>query len=196
MENTENKDIAQNIDSTPLKSSIAMTPQNVTIMILSILLIFSFLGINLLDILSNIIKLIINLFGPLVTEILSILGYTGGSILNKSADVVADVGKGAIDVGEGAVQSVGDLLIKASKKGVNEDAVNQLDNVLSVPDNNNNTLVDSAEDPIQKPISANKTGWCLVGEFDNRRSCIHVNEYDKCMSGQIFPNREQCLKIR
>jgi len=181
--------------SQPMMSNFSMTPQNIIIMVLSILLVLSFLGINLLDILSNIIKLIIRIFSPLVTELLSILGYTTGSILNKSADVASDVGKTAIDVGEGAIQSVGDLLIKASKKGVDPDAQNQLDSVLSVDDQPNNALMDSAESPIQKPISSNKAGWCLVGEFDNRRSCIQVNEYDKCMSGQIFPNREQCLKI-
>jgi hypothetical protein len=168
--------------SQPMMSNFSMTPQNIIIMVLSILLVLSFLGINLLDILSNIIKLIIRIFSPLVTELLSILGYTTGSILNKSADVASDVGKTAIDVGEGAIQSVGD-------------AQNQLDSVLSVDDQPNNALMDSAESPIQKPISSNKAGWCLVGEFDNRRSCIQVNEYDKCMSGQIFPNREQCLKI-
>jgi hypothetical protein len=68
--------------------------------------------------------------------------------------------------------------------------------LLIIDDKNANNLVDDPEDPIQKPISSSKAGWCLVGEFDNRRSCIQVNEYDKCMSGQIFPNREQCLKIR
>lgn len=179
----------------PMSSNFVMTPQNIIILVLSILLVLSFLGINLLDILSNIIKLIIRIFSPLVTELLSILGYTTGSILNKSADVASDVGKTAIDVGEGAIQSVGDLLIKASKKGVNPDAQNQLDSVLSVDNQPNNALMDNAESPIQKPISSNKAGWCLAGEFDNRRSCIQVNEYDKCMSGQIFPNREQCLKI-
>lgn len=179
----------------PMSSNFVMTPQNIIIMVLSILLVLSFLGINLLDILSNIIKLIIRIFSPLVTELLSILGYTTGSILNKSADVASDVGKTAIDVGEGAIQSVGDLLIKASKKGVDPDAQNQLDSVLSVDNQPDNALMDNAESPIQKPISSNKAGWCLVGEFDNRRSCIQVNEYDKCMSGQIFPNREQCLKI-
>merc|ERR1711968_374749 len=179
----------------PMSSNFAMTPQNIIIMVLSVLLILSFLGINLLDILSNIIKLIIKIFSPLITELLSILGYTSGSIINKTADVAADVGKGAIDIGEGAIQGVGDLSIKASRKGVDSEAANQLDSVLSIDDKNANNLVDDPEDPIQKPISSSKAGWCLVGEFDNRRSCIQVNEYDKCMSGQIFPNREQCLKI-
>ena len=193
----ENNDQKTDTETNPLvNSSIASTPQNIIIVILSILLIFSFLGINILDILSNIIKLIIKIFSPLVTELLSILGYTSGSIINKTADVAADVGKGAIDIGEGAVQGVGDLLIKASRKGVDDEAANQLDSVLSIDDKNANNLVDDPEDPIQKPISSSKAGWCLVGEFDNRRSCIQVNEYDKCMSGQIFPNREQCLKIR
>ena len=39
------------------------------------LLIFSFLGINLLDILT-LLKLLIKLFGPIVSQLLSLIGYT------------------------------------------------------------------------------------------------------------------------
>jgi hypothetical protein len=52
---------------------------------------------------------------------------------------------------------------------------------------------DTAENPIQKPISASKSGWCLIGEYENRRGCIEVGEQDKCLSGQIFPNQKMCL---
>ena len=39
-------------------------PKNVVIMVLVVLLLLSFLGINILDILSNIIKIFVNLLGP------------------------------------------------------------------------------------------------------------------------------------
>ena len=80
--------------------------KNLIIVILCVLLVFSFLGINLLDILSNLIK-IVALFGPLIAQILSVLGFTTGTVLNAGADVVADTGKFALDVAEGTVQSVG-----------------------------------------------------------------------------------------
>ena len=52
---------------------------------------------------------------------------------------------------------------------------------------------DISENPIQKPISSNKTGWCLVGEYKNKRGCIEIGEHEKCMSGQVFPEQQMCL---
>lgn len=167
--------------------------KNTVILVLSVLLILSFLGINLLDIISNFIKLIIKLFGPLVSQILSIFGYTTGTIINTGAAGASDVAKGAIDVAEGTIQSVGDLMIKASKSGVNYDVQRELDSALTNTNYANMAGSDISENPIQKPISSNKTGWCLVGEFDNKRKCIKVTEQDKCMSGQIYPNEQVCI---
>ena len=171
----------------------SFSTKNTVILVLSVLLILSFLGINLLDIISNFIKLIIKLFGPLVSQILSIFGYTTGTIINSGAAGASDVAKGAIDVAEGTIQSVGDLMIKASKSGVNYDVQRELDTALTSTNYANMADSDISENPIQKPISSNKTGWCLVGEFDNKRKCIKVTEQDKCMSGQIFPNEQVCI---
>ena len=169
------------------------SPKNVVIMVLSVLLLFSFLGINILDILSNFIKLIIRLFGPIVSELLGLLGYTTGTVINTSADVAADAAKGAIDIAEGTIQNVGDLMIKASKDDINLTSKSSLDNVLSM-ETVNNVDMDISENPIQKPISSNKINWCLVGEYKNKRKCIDVQDSDKCMSGQVFPNLETCLQ--
>ena len=98
-----------------------------------------------------------------------------------------------------------EIMIKASKGNMNMDAKNDLNNIFktnnvdlsltkfdkpppsySVPKN------DVSENPIQKPISADKRQWCLVGEYDNKRKCIDISEHDKCMSGQVFPN-EKCV---
>ena len=38
----------------------------------------------------------------------------------------------------------------------------------------------------------NKSGWCLVGQEQGFRSCIEVNDFDKCMSGSIFPSKDIC----
>lgn len=169
------------------------SPKNVVIMVLSVLLLFSFLGINILDILSNFIKLIIRLFGPIVSELLGLLGYTTGTVINTSADVAADAAKGAIDIAEGTIQNVGDLMIKASKDDINLTSKSSLDNALSM-ETVNNVDMDISENPIQKPISSNKINWCLVGEYKNKRKCIDVQDGDKCMSGQVFPNLETCLQ--
>ena len=51
----------------------------------------------------------------------------------------------------------------------------------------------ASENPIQKPISANKTNWCLIGEYQQKRGCIEIKDHDKCMSGQVFPTQKMCL---
>ena len=170
-------------------------PKNVVIMVLVVLLLLSFLGINILDIFSNIIKIFVRLFGPIVNQILSLLGYTTGSVLNVSADVIGDTSKAAIDIAEGTVQNVGNLLIKASKTSIDKNTKTQLDNVLSnsSTQTTNNVEQDIPENPIQNPISSSKNSWCYIGEYEKKRSCIAMNEHDKCMSGQVFPEQQICL---
>ena len=176
------------------------TYKNVLIGVLVVLLILSFLGINLLDIISDIIKYIVSLFEPIVSQLLSLLGYTAGNVLNKSADIVSDTGKVTLDIAEGTVQNVGNLMIKASKNNLNPNTRAKLEKTLEDDIDNNylNTNYsmpenDVTENPIQNPISSNKNGWCLVGEYKNKRGCIEVTEQDKCMSGQIFPSQQICL---
>jgi hypothetical protein len=47
---------------------------------------------------------------------LSILGYTSGSIINTTADLAADTSHFGIDVAEGTVHDVGNLLLATSDK--------------------------------------------------------------------------------
>lgn len=171
-----------------------MTPKNVIIAMLCVLLIFNYIGINLLDILNNLLTSVIRIFGPLITTILSTLGYTTGIVLNKSADIAGDTGKAAIDIAEGTVQSVGNLMIKASKRGMNTNSLGELENAMQLNDNLMNVPSnDMASNQIQKPISSNKAGWCLVGEYESKRGCVGVDQHDKCLSGKIYPSKEECM---
>ena len=171
---------------------------NKIIIILSVLLILSFLGINVLDVVSNIIKAILALLGPPVGKLLAVFGYTSGTLINKGADVVSDTAKLGIDIAEGTIQDIGNILISASSGNVptNLTQINPLDiklnqdKPISKP---KQPAEDTTENPIQNPISASKSGWCLIGEYENRRGCIEVGEQDKCLSGQIFPNQKMCL---
>jgi hypothetical protein len=178
----------------PESSSTMFSNNNIIIILLVVLLIFSFLGINILTILGNIFQNFVQIFGPLVSQILSIFGYTTGTVLNKTADVVSDTAKAGIDIAEGSIQSVGNILRDASNPNVNDKTKYSLDNAL------NNSKVssgepnaDSSENPIQRPISSGKQTWCLVGEYQGKRGCIEVNEHDRCLSGQVFPSQKMCL---
>jgi len=168
--------------------------KNFIIILLIILLVFSFLGINILTISGNIMQTFIQIFGPLVSQILSIFGYTTGTVINKTADVVADTAKTGIDIAEGSIQSVGNILRDASQSNVDVKSKQSLDTALNQGMlKGNEPRADSTENPIQKPISSGKQNWCLVGEYQGKRGCIEVGEHDKCLSGQVFPNQKMCL---
>ena len=46
---------------------------------------------------------------------------------------------------------------------------------------------------MQRSKGSNKSGWCYVGEDNGFRSCMHVTESEKCMSGDIFPSKKICV---
>ena len=165
---------------------------NLIIMVLIFLLVLSSIGVNLLDYLSDLIKTITAIFEPIVTSVLSLLGYTTGTVINTTSDIISDTAKTGIDVAEGTIQNVGNILISASKGGVD---TTKLDHVLNKSKNKpmNDHEADTTANPIQNPISSNKGGWCLVGEVAQRRGCIMVDDTDKCMSGQVFPSKRICL---
>ena len=102
--------------------------KNMIILILIVLLFLSSIGINLLDNLSNLIKNITAIFEPIIKHILSLLGYTTGTVINKTADIVSDTAKTGIDVAEGTIQNLGNILISASKGGLD---AKELDQVLN-----------------------------------------------------------------
>lgn len=92
--------------------------KNFWIALLVILLILSFLGVNFVMLMGQLFQPIVNVFWILVSQIMSLFGYTTGTVLNKTVDVVSGTAKAGIDIAEGTVQSVGNLLIKGSSSEV------------------------------------------------------------------------------
>jgi hypothetical protein len=186
----------QNVPSSQFmnENSTGGISNQLIIFVLLTLIILSFLGINIFTMLGSFIEIIVAIVGPFISQVLSIFGYTTGSVINKTADVVGDVAKTGVDVAEGSLQSVGSILKDASRKHVDPAAASQLDNVLNVsPNRMNDPAPSPSESPIQKPITAGKTGWCLVGEYEGKRGCVEVGEQDKCMTGQIFATQNACM---
>ena len=167
------------------------------IVILLVTLGLSFLGINIFIVIGNMVDSIIKIFGPMISQILSIFGYTTGSVLSKTADVAGTVAKTGVDLAEDSIQSVGTILKDASRKNVNPAKVAGLDGALNTQTNSSEIYREptpsTSGNPVQKPITANKTNWCLVGEYEGKRGCVEVGDQDKCMSGQIFPSQVACM---
>ena len=163
------------------------------IVILVFVLMFSYLGINVLVLLGDTMQNFVDFVSPVITEFLILTGYSTGSVINKTADVVSDTAKETIDIAEGAVQNVGDLLMDAGKKRRNS---NELDDTVQRHKGSEKTpepVPDAPENTIQKPITSSKYNWCLVGEYQNKRGCMPITESDKCLSGQVFPTQKMCL---
>ena len=170
--------------------------KNLIIVILVGLLIFSFLGLNLLLILGDFFQVLINLFSPLVSQILSIFGYTTGTVLDKSEDVVTSVAKTGIDIAGGTLDSIADILKNLSKNNVDSEARSELDRALSSKGSsvlNTQPEPDTSSAAIQKPITSGKSKWCLVGEYEGKRGCVEVDDASKCLSGQVFPTLHSCM---
>jgi hypothetical protein len=165
--------------------------KNVLIGVLIFLLILSFLGINLLGAAGGFVESISKVFGPFFRQILSLVGYTAGTAINKVSEVATDTATVGVELAGGAVHNVGDLLVNASKEN---GKLPSLDiKINSAPMKLSEPSPDNTENPIQNAPAASKKSWCLVGEYQGRRGCIEVSEQDKCISGQVFPEQKMCL---
>jgi hypothetical protein len=188
MENTLSK------PSIATSSEGSFSTKNILIISLILLLVFSFLGINILNMSGNIVQNLSNTFGPVFAQLFGVFGYTAGSVIDTTTDIMVDTAKTGVDIAGGTLHSVGDILKSASQGNVNLDTKYQLDQAIndsSIVNNNPND--DGSENPIQNSISSNKIQWCLVGEYQGRRGCVSVDDTAKCLSGQIFPSQQTCL---
>jgi hypothetical protein len=153
--------------------------KNILILFLTVILLFSFLGINILVSVGGFLEKMFDVFKPVVYNFLALLGYSTGTILNKSSDVVSDTAKVGIDILDGSVQNIGNLLKTA---GTSPNFTTP-----QIP------LPNDSSHPIQTGASSSNNKWCLVGEYQQKRGCIEIGDQDKCMSGQVFPNQKMCL---
>jgi len=177
--------------------------KNAIIILLIFLLILSFLGINFFLIFGDFFQRVSNIFGPVFVNFLSLFGYTTGTVIDKSADVVGDASKTGIDIFEGVAHSIASLFLKASDKlKQKSEAPSQPEPAPPQPQPqpekapekaSEEPKPDTTKNPIQKPISSIKSRWCLVGEYEGRRGCIEIADSDKCLSGQVFPTQQMCL---
>ena len=173
-------------------SSDTFSNKNIVIIILIVLLVITALGVNIMHPLTNFIQLGLEFITNFIKNIFGSVLRNTGEIVNTSADVVSDTAKTTIDIGEGAIVSVGNLL-----KGVGS-------NVGSIDKSINNSSTPPAEphptpseNIVQQSIQGgNKTSWCLVGNFTGKNSCVEIDKsIDKCLSERIFPSKEKCLQL-
>lgn len=169
--------------------------KNVFIVFLVVLLFLSFLGVNILSVSGDLFENSKEIIFPYIDKLFAMFGYSTGIFLNKAAESSTDAIKFSADIANGAVGSLSDLLITASKPKLQSEELDALDSTLTLnkPLCKNNPQPDKATSSTQKQKSGGKKNWCLVEEEDDMRQCVKVSDIDKCMSGQVFPSQKMCL---
>lgn len=181
-------------NSQPISPNGGEWNKNMIIVILVIILILSFLGINILNLTGNFLENVVEIFKPLFSSLL----YTLGILVDKSSETVASGAKLGIDVVDGVGHNVGNLLINASQGDILPNVKQQLDNAIQNSNSSGNSMsvsTDNTMSSIQNPIAGKKTNntWCLVGEYEGKRGCVSVEDSTKCLSGQVFPTQQLCV---
>jgi len=180
---------------TPVSDESIFSGKNALIFFLVILVLMSFLGVNLLTFSGNVFDEIKTVAFPYIEKVLAMFGYSTGIFLDKAAETSTDAIKFSADIANGAVGSLSDLLITASKPKLQTDEQNALDSTLTLnkPLCKSQPQPDASTSATQAPISSGKQSWCLVEDDGVSRQCLRVSDMDKCMSGQVFPSQKMCL---
>ena len=121
MEEENTKEPIVNMEKNSSSSKVKMFSNNgssnIIIVVLVILLILSLLGVNLFMILGDALQSFFDILKTYTLNLLSLLGFYTGAVINTSADIVGDTAKETIDIAEGTVQSVGNLLQNRNNMG-------------------------------------------------------------------------------
>jgi len=109
MENTDQVNDGNNDKMSKIELG-ANNNSRTIIIILGVLLILSLLGVNFFYMIGNVLDKFFSGLKYYFLQLLTSLGFYSGAIINTTADVVGDTAKTGIDIAEGTVQSVGNLL--------------------------------------------------------------------------------------
>jgi hypothetical protein len=109
MENTDQVN-NENIDKMSKIELGANNNSRTIIIVLGIFLILSLLGVNFFYMIGNVLDKFFNGLKYYFLQLLTSLGFYSGAVINTTADIVGDTAKTGIDIAEGTVQSVGNLL--------------------------------------------------------------------------------------
>jgi hypothetical protein len=169
---------------------------------LVVVLILAFLGFNLFLHFTKGSDDISNFFEPIVEKVSSFFGISAAKEEdqnenkneNEKVSTSVEVSQGQNI--ENTIPPQDSAQKTALYNALNKSFPEKKQNVSSVPkksDSDSDYAADDSNSSIQQSKSANKAGWCYIGEDRGFRSCINVSENDTCMSGNIFPSKEICI---
>jgi len=187
-----------------------------------IILILTFLGVNIFAYLAKGTQGVSDFFAPIITQISSIFGGVTGQVVSVSAEgskaVVSTAAQGTqsalgatadvVNAGLSTVQEVAQpsqqTQSSLKSQNVNDQQVdimqaNTLNRALNSATSQKQQLngedyqADDSLSSIQMSSTTGKAGWCYIGEERGFRTCSEVGVNDTCMSGDIFPSQQICV---
>jgi len=168
---------------------------------LMLVLVLAFFGFNIFVYLAKGTDDISNFFGPIIAKIGSFFGVVLVNTADQTASVAA-TGANAIATSVGSTQGASVANLKPLTDSAQNTNLYTILNSVSpemtktaanLPDNNKEYIADDSHSSIQQSKSANKAGWCYIGEDRGFRTCAQISEKDTCMSGNIFPSQDICI---
>ena len=125
-------------------------------------------------------------FKPFVSKV--------GEVVKRTVDTSATGTKGAVDVAAGSVDKAVDLVTGSGDGGHGNSS--EVDEKGRDADGTTGAHTIPSPDTAGSRTQSNqpqKSGYCYIGEDRGFRSCIKVNTTTKCMSGQVYATRAQCI---
>ena len=179
-----------------------------------------FLG-NFIETVGTAIAKVLEFIGDLFKKIARILGFGVGGVIKTTTEATAAEAKSGIDeVSNTIVGAISLGQRQGQRQGQGQEQSTTVSSTLpqqnpeqeqSLHQSLNQSLNQQKQSPSQKNADkedyyaedsnssihssklSSKSGWCFIGEDRGFRSCIQVNQNDKCMSGDIFPSQEICI---
>jgi hypothetical protein len=195
VEAPSNVNVSQ-LDGSPLEEASSLFSGISVWKYILIILVIAFLGFNIFAVLGDATTATNNILYPILNPILSILGYSVGETVKQTTNIAAKGVKFGANVVTNTVDSAVDIMEKSIES--NDVKFNRVDNDNPFIVNSKSKKIFPAPEPDDATSSTQrnqkgKSGYCYIGEDRGFRSCIKMEDNDKCMSGNIFPSEEICL---
>ena len=185
--------------------------------------ILAFLGLNIFVYLAAGTQDITNIFKPVLTKILGLLGLTVKGVVDitsESTRAVTNAGAQLVDTTTTAIQTTVDKPFETAEASAaarqqggpsTSQAVssvssssfqkpvtdvmqgNTLNNALNSAASSGGAEYEADDSSSSIQQGGSKAGWCYIGEDRGFRTCVQVGVNDTCMSGDIFPSQEICI---
>jgi hypothetical protein len=168
-----------------------------------IILILAFLGFNIFVYLAQGTQTVSDIFAPLVQKIFGTTVAVTGETVDVAAEGAKAVVGGTANVVNTGLTGVQNVTPNTAPSSIKNQPVqntvpqqNHLENdtlnkALNTSKQSHNDY--EAQSASSSVHTADKPGWCYVGEDRGYRTCSQVGVNDQCMSGDIFPSQELCM---